>query len=137
MDDKAEAEPSLLNGYPKLASRISQKPELSIFRRFLSLNTENLLYMQAELAVLELELRDIVNEDLHSGLQQRRKHSTSFLALQESSEHGKKTQWLKRQKIKEKLKEYSNRDPFLLGADQGIDQPSQMRPPCLLYSYMP
>ena len=121
MDDKTTNEPSLLNGYPKLASRISQKPELSIFRRFLSLNTENLLYMQAELAILELELKDIVNADLHSGMRMRRQISTSFLALKESSEHGSKRQWLKRQEIKEKLKEYSNSIRSLFRLGQGSD----------------
>ena len=96
-----------MDGYPKLASLIGQKPEAAIFRRFSNLNTENLLYLQAELTLLEQELKDIVDEDINSGMRRRKRHSRSFYALKESSEHGNKTQWDKRQEIKEKLKEYS------------------------------
>jgi hypothetical protein len=44
-------------GYPSLAGQIELRPETAIFRRFGSLNAENLLYLQAELTSLERELQ--------------------------------------------------------------------------------
>lgn len=45
-----------LQGYPKLARFIGERPGYAIFRRFSDLNARNLLYMQAELLDLEEDL---------------------------------------------------------------------------------
>jgi hypothetical protein len=56
-----EAPPTtpLVLGYPTLAAYIGATPELTIFRRFTSLQTQTLLYYQAELFSLETQLRDL------------------------------------------------------------------------------
>ncbi|KAM7212470.1 hypothetical protein V8F06_012157 [Rhypophila decipiens] len=55
-------------GYERLANWMSLHPELSIFRRFGSLYTESILYLQAEIAQLELRLRQIRAEERKHGL---------------------------------------------------------------------
>ena len=47
-----------VRGYPKLAGQMGLRPEVAIFRRFGALNAENLLYFQAELALLERDLQE-------------------------------------------------------------------------------
>ncbi|KAH7134895.1 hypothetical protein B0J11DRAFT_517159 [Dendryphion nanum] len=43
-------------GYPMLAERMGYLPSSKIFRRFSALNARNLLYIQAELSLLESDL---------------------------------------------------------------------------------
>jgi hypothetical protein len=47
----------LVTGYPRIAGEIGFNPELAMFRRFGALNARNLLYLQNELAQLELKLK--------------------------------------------------------------------------------
>jgi hypothetical protein len=49
----------LVLGYPTLAAYIGATPELTIFRRFTNLQTQSLLYYQAELIYLEGQLREL------------------------------------------------------------------------------
>ncbi|KAH8766350.1 hypothetical protein F5882DRAFT_442927 [Hyaloscypha sp. PMI_1271] len=56
---KAPPTTSLVLGYPTLAAYIGATPELTIFRRFTNLQTQSLLYYQAELIYLEGQLRDL------------------------------------------------------------------------------
>lgn len=44
-------------GYPMLAERIALKPQTAIYRRFDALNSRRILYLQAELFILEKRLR--------------------------------------------------------------------------------
>ncbi|OJI88570.1 hypothetical protein ASPTUDRAFT_135162 [Aspergillus tubingensis CBS 134.48] len=53
-------------GYDKLAALMSRDPGSSIYRRFSKLNAKNLLYLQAEVAYIENELRTIIVEDSKS-----------------------------------------------------------------------
>ena len=46
-----------MEGYAKLASLMGANPEVAIFRRFGAMNAENVLYLQAELVALEIELK--------------------------------------------------------------------------------
>lgn len=48
--------PNIMEGYSKVADLMGQHAELGIFRRFQFLNMLNLLYRQAELTELDLEL---------------------------------------------------------------------------------
>lgn len=50
-------------GYPKLAERIANYPNLASFRMFAALNARNILYFQAELLELEKELRQVEADD--------------------------------------------------------------------------
>jgi hypothetical protein len=51
------SEPALQRGYPTIAEHMSKSPENTILRRFAALNTQTLLYYQAELISLEKQLR--------------------------------------------------------------------------------
>jgi len=62
VDDNANAQPRLVQGYPTLAQHMSGTPEISIFKRFETLNRQNLLYLQAELTSLEKKLRNLEAE---------------------------------------------------------------------------
>jgi hypothetical protein len=50
-------------GYHDFANFIASDPELSIYRRFGSLAARNLLYLEAELQLLECQLEDLERED--------------------------------------------------------------------------
>ena len=94
-------------GYPKMADFVGLEPQLAIFKRFGSLNAENLLFMQAEIACLEEELRLIVaeNGDTDDKDDLNRRAATSWRLLQETGKNS--VQWRKRSEIRERLKEYS------------------------------
>lgn len=62
VDDNPYAQPRLVQGYPTLAQHMSSTPEISIFKRFETLNRQNLLYLQAELTSLEKQLRNFEAE---------------------------------------------------------------------------
>ena len=110
-DDNVQPEASI-DGYSKLAALYGQKPEVAILKRFGRLNAENLLLLQAELLLLEQELKDIVAEDLRSENEQVRLYARSWWAMKHYSQHGGDSlQWQKRIEIKKKLKEYSNSPP--------------------------
>lgn len=55
--------PHLPAGHPRLAELMSGRPQMWIYRRFGYLNSQNLLYMQAELMGLEKELKDLQMQD--------------------------------------------------------------------------
>jgi hypothetical protein len=54
-------------GYMKIADLMTKHAELATFQRFDSLNVVNILFLQAELVRLELDLRKSMKTDLESG----------------------------------------------------------------------
>ena len=107
-----------MEGYPALAEVMSTNNGLDIFRRFCALNVQNLLYMQAELSDLELDLKDIAAEDQYADPakpfnQGRRNYSTSARALRESAHGGDGLQWKKMLEIRKVLQEYSKSTCYL------------------------
>lgn len=98
----------LLNGYPMLSEFQSSFPETAIFRKFGALNLQNLLYLQAELSRLEVEVREIAQEDFDSGDPERLQFNRDWWELsQASGKDGNNIQWLKVLEIREKLEMYS------------------------------
>ncbi|MCJ1452195.1 hypothetical protein MMC28_002537 [Mycoblastus sanguinarius] len=94
-------------GYPQLSSVMATHPEIAIFRTFGSLNTRNLLYLQAELVHLEKELSDIEREDSFSNDASRQSFQYDWFCLQKSFEDGGDPfQWEKVLEIRKKLSEY-------------------------------
>jgi hypothetical protein len=97
--------------YPRLSEFMGLWPEVAIFRRFGALNTQNLLFLQAEIAHLERELqlireREEKREDERGLLAQR-----SWFELSQASEDGEDCpQWAIIQDIRSKLTEYSRTD---------------------------
>jgi hypothetical protein len=73
-----------VSGYPQLARFQSRYHEYSIFRKFSRLNMLNLLYLQAELKHLELELETTEEDDYASGRQPRQGYHSNWEALRSS-----------------------------------------------------
>lgn len=84
-----------MNGYSKLASSMGAHPELAIFRRFGTLNAQNLLYLQAELVYLENKLQKCVKTDAASGHMDRMIYDHDWQTLFESTSapDGNPEQW--------------------------------------------
>ena len=96
-----------VKGYPKLAGQIELRPELAIFRRFGSLNAENLLYLQAELSLLEDDLQRQQLEDNRSGHPRKGRYALSWYELSTSIHNGDQRQLELIYRIRETLKQYS------------------------------
>ncbi|KAF1968941.1 hypothetical protein BU23DRAFT_655120 [Bimuria novae-zelandiae CBS 107.79] len=73
----------LVTGYPKLAGQMGLIPETQIFRSFSALNARNLLYLQAELEVLEKRLIEKETEDSRDGRGKRDRYAVDFEWLNE------------------------------------------------------
>ena len=101
--------PRHVPGYPGLAHVVGQNPGYSIFRRFTTLDTKILLYLQAELMQLEHQLSDLEVENSETsengdniGLQA----SVARLMNAEEGTSGWK-QWQLIHEILKKKKQYS------------------------------
>jgi hypothetical protein len=56
-----------MEGYPKVANFMGSHPQLAVFRRFGKMSVQNLLYLQAELVMLESRLEEYASEDAKAG----------------------------------------------------------------------
>lgn len=94
--------------YSSLAELLGNNDGLAIYRRFATLNAQNLLYLQSELINLEDELKRLVVADSLSDDEQYRvfKHDVTAMKNAPGDAAGGK-QWKKVLEIREKLKEYS------------------------------
>ncbi|KAI9880356.1 MAG: hypothetical protein M1830_003967 [Pleopsidium flavum] len=112
-----------MEGYAKLAAMMGRHPEMAIFRAFRPLNTQNLLYLQAELVELERDLEFIASLDNASGNPPKQAYARSWSALQKSKEDGDGLQLSKVLTIRAKLKEY-NEALLQQSLCFGLDRPS-------------
>ncbi|KAL5322063.1 hypothetical protein ACEPPN_010032 [Leptodophora sp. 'Broadleaf-Isolate-01'] len=103
----AEQSVSSVEGYPKLACHMGRYTQNAIYRRFSSLNSENILYMQAELVHLEKKLRRLQADDHASSEGHRSNYSRDWYWLNYASEEGSE-QWETAVAIRQKLKEYND-----------------------------
>jgi hypothetical protein len=96
-------------GYPKLAAHMSLQPRTAIFRSFSELNAKNLLYLQAEIAFLEKELRRSETKDAKDTdpTKHKAKYAVSWYWLNESADDGDTEQLNLVLRIRSLLKEYS------------------------------
>ena len=111
-DERQVSLPELLDmesrgDYSRLAALIGAHQETALFRKFASLNAQNILYLQAELVHLESELGNITQENKYSGDSEKASFLASLFNLKESSGTTKDLQWRKFLEVREKLKEYS------------------------------
>ncbi|KAL8808573.1 MAG: hypothetical protein Q9200_004236 [Gallowayella weberi] len=98
-----------MGDYTRLASMMARHGEVAIFRRFDALNLKRLLYMQAELVHLEVELRKIEEEDKNSTDPARACFAYSVYDLKESAYTDKGRQWKRFREVQEKVQAYSRR----------------------------
>ncbi|KAF2759911.1 hypothetical protein EJ05DRAFT_314432 [Pseudovirgaria hyperparasitica] len=98
---------SLLKGYPSVAGHMGQKHTSAIFRRFSTLNAQNLLYMQAELVALEGELRDVEKEDHSSDTSPSFEYVRDWHSLSKSKKNGDDIQLRLVMRIRKALKKYN------------------------------
>ncbi|KAF1967562.1 hypothetical protein BU23DRAFT_542456 [Bimuria novae-zelandiae CBS 107.79] len=97
-----------VRGYPQFASKIELRPEFAIFRRFGGLNAENLLYLQAELSMLEEDLQLQQKIDSESNHERRSKYALNWYQLSRSRSHGDTTQLDLVFRIRDTLKQYND-----------------------------
>jgi len=100
-----------MKGYAKLGLLMGEFPEVAILRRFSALSAQNLLYLQAELRQLEVDLRKHAQEDDESSHRDRKDYSLDWIAFQESGdemadEGNDGRQWETVMAIRNKLEEY-------------------------------
>ena len=97
------------HGYHRLANFMGEYPEYGIYRRFGSLNSLNLLYLQAELVMLELLLQQYAAEDGSSNDPLRALFAKNWMLL--SNQRGANTrckkQWTLVLRIRKVLRQYS------------------------------
>ncbi|KAF2832478.1 hypothetical protein CC86DRAFT_462761 [Ophiobolus disseminans] len=102
----------LVLGYPRMAGRMALKPQTAAFRRFSALNARMLLYMQADLCRLEVELMKEEKFDSDNPTEEKNRYATNYNWLRVSAANERPPRQLQLIKeIKEKLREYNE---FLL-----------------------
>ena len=107
------AQRKALEGYPKLARFIGEKPGCAIFRRFAALNARNLLYKQVELLELEHYLDEQEEENSRDPETRALQFEMRLLKEQPEGSPGWIQLELMRQ-LDEKLKNYSKSWSFHL-----------------------
>ncbi|GME61005.1 hypothetical protein GTA08_BOTSDO00801 [Neofusicoccum parvum] len=103
MSETTETVPDF-QGYPKLATIMGPYRGMALFKRFASLNARNLLYMQAELLQLELELDELASGDREEGLSY---DVDAWSLMKPGEQEDGNRQWRLILRIREKLKEYN------------------------------
>ena len=95
-----------MDGYPRLAQLMGATPPLAIFRRYSTLNTQNILYLQAEINELEHELQDLSLTDRNSGHSEKERYSREWWKLA-GAQGGDSLQWNTWLELRTKLDHYS------------------------------
>lgn len=95
-----------MEGYAKIASLMSKVPEFAIYRKFGTLNAQNILYYQAKLIGLEADLYPVAEEDRLSQDGEKRLFAENWFELS-NAEPGENLQYRKVLKLRKTLKEYS------------------------------
>src|SRR5271156_4326201 len=99
-------------GYPKLACEMGSMPEIAMLRRFAGLNVQNLLSFQAELVMLEKELREMEVESSRLQCEGRpsipeARYAQDWYWLGHDDNDPRNRQWQTVLRIRQRLKEYS------------------------------
>jgi hypothetical protein len=94
-------------GYPRLSERISYKPETGIYRRFDGLNARRMLYLQAELCILEKDLHLIEKQDKAGSKGKRATYAVDYKCMLEEADGRQSSQIKLIVEMQEKLNQYS------------------------------
>ncbi|KAH7317363.1 hypothetical protein BKA65DRAFT_600032 [Rhexocercosporidium sp. MPI-PUGE-AT-0058] len=101
------SETAKIEGYPKLAELQGMYPQLATYGRFATLNTRNLLYLQAELVDLEERLDRYTLEDLRSTEDQQKGSSRDWYTLSKIVDGVSSSQWEVMLEIRQRLEQYN------------------------------
>lgn len=108
-----------LGGYHEIASMMARWPVTAIFKRFGFLSYLNILYLQAELEMLEKALLEKAQEDKTSPDKWRRQYFFAFNYMYEGLTESAETdlrQWQIVRRIRTLLKEYSMSEAHVVTA---------------------
>jgi hypothetical protein len=94
-------------GYPMLAERIAVKPQTGIYRRFDALNARHILYLQAELCILEKQMRNKEQEDRKQKEGGSSKYAVDYQRMLETPSDEDQTQLELIKKMHKKMNQYS------------------------------
>lgn len=94
-------------GYPKLAALQGTYSQLGIYRRFSTLNARNLLYLQAELVILEADLNQFTKNDCMSEDLNAKHYQKNWYYLSERKNGVANSQYHTMLCVRQKLKEYN------------------------------
>lgn len=87
---------------------MSDYPEMAMYRRFRGLNSRNLLYLQAELVMIEKKLLALERSDAASSDEDRKQYSRDYAYLLMLAEDDSMNEQYKLIiEMRDKLKEYS------------------------------
>ena len=99
-----------MQGYEKLAALLSSSQGLQLFRQFGALQTKTLLYLQAEISILETQLAAIMEDQnkANAGDQEKVAFLDSWLALKQSDQNpaADSIQYRKVVEMQERVKKY-------------------------------
>ena len=95
-----------MEGYSKLASWMSEFPEMAIFRSFRALNMQVLLFQQAELVYLGADLQRITLANKNDGDPRKAAYERNMWELNRSAKDGCDSQLQIIKIIQEKLESY-------------------------------
>ena len=97
-----------MEGHAKLVSFMGRYPETTVFRRFGTLNIQNLLYLQAQILELEVKFRQEALSDVESNDEARQLSSKDwFLLYACSKKEGGSTTRQTFLELRDCLKQYS------------------------------
>jgi hypothetical protein len=109
-----------MKGYGKIGALMGNFPESAIVKRFSDLHVQNILYLQAEIAGLELDFRRCEAENENSRDGEKQQFSLDWYTLSTTKDEREDTeQWQLALLIRKKLKEYG--DTHLLLSDAVAD----------------
>ncbi|QDS68516.1 hypothetical protein FKW77_010883 [Venturia effusa] len=83
--------PDAVGGYPKLATHMGMFPQMAVFKRFGDISARNLLYLQAELLLLQKRLLEVETIDAKVNGRFYAKNFADLLAVREAKED--RQQW--------------------------------------------
>jgi hypothetical protein len=109
---------NLTKGYPALSGEMGLLPQIAIFRRFGALGARNLLYLQAELIMLEQELCKAEQADSLSTEGKKNCFCRDWFWLSHAGPNQPATpceQWQLVLRIRGVLKEFSMRSIVVVG----------------------
>ncbi|KAF7883702.1 uncharacterized protein EAF02_005622 [Botrytis sinoallii] len=104
-----------MRGYNKIASFMSKYPESAIVSRFSELNIQNIIYLQAEIFGLQIDLKELENANDRSPDAGMNPYSSGLRSRRSSSPHPKHLA-----KFQEWMKRPSLGGVFLIGRDRNI-----------------